>query len=71
MTARQIAIINVFKILAIALGTGLVTVALLKTFTIPQLGIAFCVLCILFMLKTIYDIELMRAESLDRLNKMK
>ena len=69
MTPKQIAIYRVVMLFAsmIVAGTGL---AILMTyFTGYQLGVGFTGLLLVIMAKVVYDIELDRAERLQKLNE--
>jgi hydrogenase/urease accessory protein HupE len=70
MTAKQIAIRNVTKMVSIALIVGLGTGVLIKTVPLAILGIGACVIGIGFLVKMVYDVELSKAEHLETLNKL-
>lgn len=74
MTPKQTALINVSKMLGVAVLTGSVTSLLLIHVPFPYLGIGACVVVMLFLVHMIYEVELSKAEhlkSLNDLNKMK
>jgi hypothetical protein len=74
MTPKQTALINVAKMLGVAVLAGAVTSLLLIHVPLPYLGIGACVIVLLYLVHMIYELELTKAEhlkSLDELNKMK
>jgi fatty acid desaturase len=74
MTPKQTALINVAKMVGLALLVGAVTTVLLMHVPLPYLGIGVCVSVMLFLIHMIYELELSKAEhlkSLNELNKMK
>jgi Flp pilus assembly protein TadB len=74
MTPKQTAMLNVAKMLGVAVLAGAVTSLLLIHVPLPLLGIGVCVIMMLFLIHWIYELELSKAEhlkSLDELNKMK
>jgi fatty acid desaturase len=74
MTPKQTALINVAKMLGVAVLAGSVTSLLLIFVPLPYIGIGACVIVMLFLVHMIYELELSKAEnlkSLDELKKMK
>ena len=74
MTPKQTAMLNVAKMLGVAVLAGAVTSLLLIHVPLPFLGIGVCVIMMLFLIHWIYELELSKAEhlkSLDELKKMK
>jgi uncharacterized membrane protein len=71
MTPKQTAMLNVAKMLGVAVLAGTVVSLLLIHVPLPYLGIGACVLLMLFLIHWIYELELSKAEHLDALNKMK
>jgi fatty acid desaturase len=71
MTPKQTALINVAKMLGVAVLAGSVTSLLLIFVPLPYIGIGACVVVMLFLVHMIYELELSKAEHLDALNKMK
>jgi flagellar biosynthesis protein FliP len=70
MTPKQTALLNMGKLLGIALVAGLGASMLIANFTVEQIGIGFCVGMIVYLCKMVYDIELSKAEHLEALNKL-
>lgn len=68
MTPKQTAIRNVAKTVAIALVTGIGTGVLLNTVPLAILGIGACVIGMGFLIKMVYELELDKAERLEKLN---
>ena len=71
MTAKQIAIRNVIKLVALALIVGTGTGILLNTVPLAILGIGASIAMLIFLIKMVYDLELSKAEHLETLNKLK
>jgi len=71
MTPKQTALLNVSKLLAIALVSGFAVNVALTYFTVAEIGIGFCVGMIAYLSKMIYELEVAKAEHLESLNKMK
>jgi hypothetical protein len=71
MTPKQTAMLNVAKMLGVAVLAGTVVSLLLIHVPLPYLGIGACVLLMLVMIHWLYELELSKAEHLDALNKMK
>jgi hypothetical protein len=70
MTPKQTALLNMGKLLGIALVAGFAVNVTFTYFTVEQIGIGFCVGMIVYLCKMVYDIELAKAEHLDALNKL-
>jgi hypothetical protein len=70
MTPKQTALLNMSKLLGIALVVGFCTNVAITYFTIAQIGIGFCVGMIVYLCKMVYDIELAKAEHLEALNTL-
>jgi Flp pilus assembly protein TadB len=71
MTPKQTALINVTKMLGVAVLAGTVVSLLLIHVPLPLLGIGVCVIMMLYLVHMIYELELSKAEHLESLNKMK
>ena len=71
MTPKQTALLNVGKLLVLALVVGFSVNVAFTYFTIAQIGIGFCVGIIAYLCKMLYELELAKAEHLEALNKMK
>jgi len=69
MTPKQTALLNMSKLLTIALVAGLGVSMLIANFTV-EFGIGFCVGMIVYLCKMVYDVELAKAEHLEALNKL-
>lgn len=69
MTPKQTALLNVARLIGIALLSGFAVNVAFTYFTVEQIGIGFSVGLLAYMIKIVYDIELLKAESLDKLNK--
>jgi hypothetical protein len=71
MTAKQIAIRNVAKMVGLGVLIGALTSALLIHVPLPYLGIGVCVIIMLYVVHMFYEMELSKAQHLDELNKLK
>ena len=71
MTPKQTALIQTFKLFAIAILAGVLVNVAFTYFTVAQIGIAFALAVFAALVKMIYDVELSKAEHLEALNKMK
>ena len=69
MTPKQIALRSVVSLVLLAVTCGIVLGALLSLFTPAQVGIAVCVTLFAYVVKMVYDMEVDKAERLQRLNK--
>jgi hypothetical protein len=70
MTPKQTALINVAKMVGLALLAGAVTSLLLMHVPLPYLGIGACVIVLLYLVHMIYELELTKAEHLEALNTL-
>ena len=70
MTPKQTALLNMSKLLGIALTAGFGASVVIANFTIEQIGIGFCAGMIVYLCKMVYDIELAKAEHLEALNTL-
>jgi Flp pilus assembly protein TadB len=70
MTPKQTAMLNVAKMLGVAVLAGAVTSLLLIHVPLPFLGIGVCVIMMLFLIHWIYELELSKAEHLEALNTL-
>lgn len=70
MTPKQTALVNMAKLVGVALIGGAVTSVLLMTVPLAILGIAGSFVLLGFLAKMIYDLELSKAEHLEALNKL-
>jgi hypothetical protein len=71
MTPKQTALLNMSKLLGIALVFGFFTNVAFTYFTIAEIGVGFCAGMIVYLCKMVYDIELAKAEHLESLNRLK
>jgi fatty acid desaturase len=71
MTAKQTALINVAKMLGMAVLAGSVTSLLLIFVPLPYIGIGVCVVVMLFLVHMIYELELSKAEYRETLTQLK
>jgi Flp pilus assembly protein TadB len=70
MTPKQTAMLNVAKMLGMAVLAGTVVSLLLIHVPLPFLGIGVCVIMMLFLIHWIYELELSKAEHLEALNTL-
>ena len=70
MSPKQTALIQVAKLIALAVISGFVVNTAFTYFTVTQIGIGFCVGLLAYMIKMYYDLALMQAQSLEELNKI-
>ena len=68
MTSKQIALLNVTKIIALAIITGALVGYLLITFSLAHVSMALSAAMLLYVIKMMYDLELDKAERLKQLN---
>lgn len=68
MTPKQTALANTLGLIATGMGGGLVCGLLLTFFTFTQIGIVICVALFVWLIKFVYEIELDKAQRLERLN---
>jgi fatty acid desaturase len=71
MTPKQTALINVAKMLGVAVLAGAVTSLLLIHVPLPLLGIGACVVVMLVLVHMIYELELSKAEYRETLTQLK
>jgi fatty acid desaturase len=71
MTAKQTALINVAKMLGMAVLAGAVTSLLLIFVPLHYIGIGVCVVVMLFLVHMIYELELGKAEYRKTLTQLK
>ena len=70
MTPKQTAMLNVAKLLGVAVLAGALTSTLLIFVPLPYIGIGVCVIVLLYLIHMIYELELSKAEHLETLNKL-
>ena len=71
MTPKQTALINMAKMLGVAVLAGSVTSLLLIFVPLPYIGIGVCVIVMLFLVHMIYELELSKAEYRENLAQLK
>lgn len=71
MTAKQTAMLNVAKLLGVAVLAGALTSALLMFVPLPLIGIGVCVIVIVYLIHMIYELELSKAEYRQSLQQLK
>jgi hypothetical protein len=71
MTPKQTALLQVSKLLALAVVSGILVNAAFTYFTLTQIGIGFCIGMLAYMIKMYYDMALFEAERLEELNNPK
>jgi hypothetical protein len=70
MTPKQTALLNVTKLVVLALVSGVAVNVALTYFTVTEIGIGFCVGMIAYLSKMLYELELSKAEHLEALNTL-
>jgi hypothetical protein len=71
MNIKQMAAVNVAKIVGFAVAVGIVFNLGLHYFGLAVMGILFAAALFAYMIKFAYDIELSKLESKNALNKLK
>ena len=71
MTPKQTALLNVTYMVVSGLIAGFLVNAAFTYFTVAQIGIGFCVGMLIYLCKMVYDFELEKAETLEKLNNPK
>jgi uncharacterized membrane protein YfcA len=69
MTSKQIALLNVAKMVVFAMITGALAGYLLITFSLAHISMALSAAILLYVIKMMYDLELDKAERLKQLNE--
>jgi hypothetical protein len=69
MTPKQTALRNTSIVVASGLATGALVSLAFAFLTTAQIGIAACAIILVFGIKMVYDTELSKAETLEKLNK--
>ena len=70
MTPKQTAITRVAFFFGSMVLAGVAFANLLNFFTLEQVGMGFAVAALIFMIKMVYDVELDRAERIERLKNL-
>jgi len=68
MTPKQTALFNVAWLIGTAIVSGFVIAKLLTLFGPVNVGIGACVLMLAYLVKMVYDMELDKAERLNKLD---
>ena len=71
MTPKQTAMVRVAALVGTALLVGFLVNAAFTYFTVAEIGIGFTAGLLVYMIKIVYEIELDRAERLEKLNNPK
>ena len=71
MTAKQTAMLNVAKLIGVAVLAGALTSTLLIFVPVPFIGIGVCVVVMLYLVHMIYELELSKAEYRQSLTQLK
>jgi high-affinity Fe2+/Pb2+ permease len=71
MTLKQMAALNVAKLVAFALAVGLVVNVSLHYFGLATVGLIMAIAVLAYMIKFMYDIEVSKLESKNALTKIK
>jgi len=70
LSIKQTALINVAKLIGLAVFVGIVTSILLMHVPLPYLGIGVCVIVLLYLIHMIYELELSKAEHREALKEL-
>lgn len=70
MSPKQTALVRTATMVGCGILFSVVLNIIFMFLTVPQIGILFCVIGMGILIKIVYDLELGKAESLDRLNKI-
>jgi Flp pilus assembly protein TadB len=71
MTIKQMALLNVFKFLAIVTVIGIAVNVLMFYFGIATVGIVLAILMLAYMIRFMYQVELDKLERTNTLTKLK
>jgi fatty acid desaturase len=70
LSLKQTALLNVAKMLGVAVLVGAVTSTLLIFVPLPYIGIGVCVIVLLYLVHMIYEVELSKAEHQETLKEL-
>ena len=70
LSLKQTAMLNVAKLVGVAVLAGSATSVLLMTVPLPYIGIGVCVVVLLYLVHMIYELELSKAEHLEALKEL-
>ena len=71
MNIKQMAVVNVAKIVAVAVIMGIIVNSSLHYFGLATVGLIMAIAVLAYMIKFMYDIELSKLESKNALTKLK
>ena len=70
LSLKQTAMLNVAKLVGVAVLAGSVTSVLLMAVPLPYLGIGVCVIVMLYLIHMLYELELSKAETREALKEL-
>jgi hypothetical protein len=70
LSIKQTALLNVAKLVGVAVLAGSVTSVLLMAVPLPYIGIGVCVIVLLYLIHMIYELELSKAEHREALKEL-
>ena len=70
LSIKQTALLNVAKLVGVAVLAGSVTSVLLMAVPLPYIGIGVCVIVLLYLVHMIYELELSKAEHREALKEL-
>ena len=70
LSLKQTALLNVAKLVGVAVLAGSATSVLLMTVPLPYIGIGVCVVVLLYLVHMIYELELSKAEHQEALKEL-
>ena len=70
LSIKQTALLNVAKLVGVAVLAGSVTSVLLMAVPLPYIGIGVCVIVLLYLIHMLYELELSKAEHREALKEL-
>jgi fatty acid desaturase len=70
LSIKQTALLNVAKLVGVAVLAGSVTSVLLMAVPLPYIGIGVCVIALLYLIHMVYELELSKAEHQETLKEL-
>ena len=70
LSIKQTALLNVAKLIGLAVLAGSVTSILLMAVPLPYIGIGVCVIVLLYLIHMLYELELSKAEHQEALKEL-
>jgi fatty acid desaturase len=70
LSLKQTALLNVAKLVGVAVLAGSVTSVLLMAVPLPYIGIGVCVIVLLYLIHMLYELELSKAEHREALKEL-